>query len=126
MRAKLLFLFAIACSLSFSSTAYALSVYTVPQGGTGWGAFQSNTLLTGNGTTRLATTSIGSGLQLVGGVLSATGGAGSAGNWFTPTSYGNATNTTLGFLQGFTSPASSTIAGAFHLALSNGGLAING
>lgn len=48
------------------------------------------------------------------------------GNWFTPVSYGNATSTTLGFLNGFTSPASSTIAGSFHLGLSNGELAVFG
>jgi hypothetical protein len=35
---------------------------------------------------------------------------------FTPTSYGNATGTTLGLLNGFTSPASSTIAVASTLA----------
>jgi hypothetical protein len=53
------------------------------------------------------------------------GGGGSVGNWFTPVSYGNATSTTLGLLNGFTSPASSTVSGAFHLAGGNGGLALN-
>lgn len=48
------------------------------------------------------------------------------GNWFAPVSYGNATSTTLGFLNGFTSPASSTIAGSFHLGLGNGGLGVFG
>lgn len=46
----------------------------VPQGGTGWGKFDANVLLTGNGTGRLATTSVGSGLSLSNGVLSASGG----------------------------------------------------
>lgn len=41
-----------------------------------WGNIQADTLLTGNGTSRIATTSIGSGLTLSGGVLSATGGNG--------------------------------------------------
>lgn len=39
--------------------------------------------------------------------------------------YGNATSTTLGVLNGFTSPASSTVAGSFHLGLLNGALGIN-
>lgn len=43
-------------------------------GGTGWGNIQTGTLLTGNGTGRLATTTIGSGLNLSGGVLTATAG----------------------------------------------------
>lgn len=36
---------------------YALSISTVPQGGTGWGNIQSSNILVGNGTTRLATSS---------------------------------------------------------------------
>ena len=42
------------------------------------------------------------------------------GNWFTPVSYGNATSTTIGFLNGFLSTASSTFS---HLG--TGGLAVN-
>jgi hypothetical protein len=40
-----------------------------------------------------------------------TGGGGSVGNWFTPTSYGNSTSTTLGFLNGLISNGSTTITG---------------
>lgn len=53
-------------------------ILTVPQGGTGWANIEADTLLTGNGTSKLATTSIGSGLQLSGGVLSTTGSVGEA------------------------------------------------
>ena len=66
--------FIVGVSISLGSIANAaLLPQTVPQGGTGWGDIQANTLLTGNGTGRLATTTIGSGLTLSGGVLTATG-----------------------------------------------------
>ena len=46
---------------------------------------------------------------------------------WTPQSWGNSTSTTLGFLQGFLSTASSTINSTFNLpSLSNGGLAVFG
>lgn len=54
----------------------ALPITQVINGGTGWSNFQINTLLTGNGKNPLATTTVGSGLLLSGGVLSATGGTG--------------------------------------------------
>src|SRR4051812_5443360 len=52
---KLLIAFVVAASLAFSSTAYALSVYTVPQGGTGAGTFSSGRLLYGAGTASVKT-----------------------------------------------------------------------
>jgi len=69
------------------ATAFALPLITfaagtvlpVFGGGTGWGNIQSNTLLTGNGGSALSTTSIGSGLNLSGGVLTAAGGSGGVG-----------------------------------------------
>jgi hypothetical protein len=46
--------------------ASALAVSTVPQGGTGWGALKAGTILLGNGTTRLGTTTAATqGYQLV-------------------------------------------------------------
>lgn len=42
----------------FASNVQALSVYQVIQGGTGWGNIQAGTLLVGNGTDRLATTTL--------------------------------------------------------------------
>lgn len=53
----------------------AATVVSVSRGGTGWGNIESNTLLTGNGTGKLATTTIGSGLTLSGGNLTADAGA---------------------------------------------------
>ena len=52
---------------------FGATLFNVQQGGTGWGNITAGTLLTGNGTGRLATTSIGSGLTLSGGVLTSTG-----------------------------------------------------
>ena len=63
----------------------AFAPISVPAGGTGWVSFQSGTLLTGNGSSRLSTTSVGSGLSLAGGVLSATGGSGNVSTSTTPT-----------------------------------------
>lgn len=71
----------------------ATPALTVPQGGTGWGNIQANTLVTGNGTSKIATTSIGSGLTLAGGVLSATGG--SSGFSTTSSNYWITSTTTL-------------------------------
>src|SRR3990167_3171633 len=65
-------------AILFSSepvSGQALQVLRTSQGGTGWGNITADTLLTGNGTGKLATTTIGTGLNLSGGVLSATGGA---------------------------------------------------
>ena len=69
-------------------------IFLTTQGGTGWGNIQSNTLLTGNGTSRLATTTVGSGLTLSGGVLSASGGSGNV---------ATSTTETSGFLSYWTS-----------------------
>lgn len=49
--------------------------------------------------------------------ISATGGGSSSAPAFTPTSYGASTSTTLAFLQGLFSTASSTFSGALHLPL---------
>ena len=57
---------------SDDARAQAFQIFRVSQGGTGWGNITANTLLTGNGTGKLATTTIGSGLNLSGGVLTAT------------------------------------------------------
>lgn len=70
-------------------------------------------------------TGTGGSLCLSGTCLSAWPSAG-ASFPFTPVSYGNATGTTLGFLNGFVSPASSTVSGSFHLGLSSGALGIFG
>jgi hypothetical protein len=45
-------------------------ILSVARGGTGWGNIQAGTLLTGNGTGALATTTIGSSLQISGSTLS--------------------------------------------------------
>lgn len=42
---------------AFAPIVEALTIYTVPQGGTGWGALQSSNILIGNGTTKIATSS---------------------------------------------------------------------
>jgi hypothetical protein len=120
MLKKIIFSFAI--MFLVTGLARAVSLLTVPQGGTGWGNFQTGTLLTGNGTGRLATTTVGSGLSLSGGVLTATGGAF---DW-TVQSWGNSTTTTIGLLNGFLSTASSTITSALRLSsLTDGGLGVN-
>lgn len=88
-----------------STVNAALLIQTVPQGGTGWGSLQANTLLTGNGTSKIATTSIGSGLSLSGGVLSSTGGGGDP---FTHPAAGQSATTSELWVAGLLSTASST------------------
>src|SRR3990167_1709712 len=73
-----------------------VSVIRVNQGGTGAASFTAGECLKGNGTGAITTGSCGSG----GGEFA-----------WTPTSWGNATSTTLGFHNGFLSTASSTIVG---------------
>lgn len=106
------FLIGLFIGLSFiGTTAYGLSVFTVPQGGTG--ASTLTGCLEGNGT----------------GAITGTGsacGSGSGGvfSW-TVNSWGNSTTSTLGFLNGFLSTASSTISSALRLSsLSQGFLYI--
>src|SRR3989344_1357972 len=78
-----------------SSGALTLaSALAVGSGGTGWSNIVSDTLLTGNGSGALATTTVGSGLSLSGGVLS--------------TSFGTTTANTWTALQSFTLGASTT------------------
>jgi len=84
----------------------ARTVVRVPQGGTGVGLIVTDTLLLGNGTGNIATATIGSGLTLSGGTLTASGGAAFA---WTPYADGVSTSTLLRFDAGFISQASSTI-----------------
>lgn len=90
MKKIILILFLIP-SLSFG----AWQPISVPAGGSGWGNFTAGTLLTGNGTSRLATTTIGSGLTLSGGVLSVSSGGAysttSANYWLTTKTTDNLT-----------------------------------
>lgn len=70
------------------TAAHAITILNVGGGGTGWGfpgGLQAGTLLTGNGINPISTTTIGSGLALVGGVLSATGGSGGGLGWASTT-----------------------------------------
>jgi hypothetical protein len=69
-------------------------VMTVANGGTGWTNIQAGTLLTGNDTGAIATTTIGNGLSLAGGILS--------------TSFGTTTANTFTALQSFMAGASSS------------------
>lgn len=74
--------------------------------------YASSTLLQA-GTLRISGIADGC-LNITSGVVGGTGiacGAGSSDFPFTPTAYGNATSTTLGFLQGFLAIGSSTITG---------------
>src|SRR3990167_6307117 len=87
---------------------------TVPQGGTGWGSLQSNTVLLGNGTGKIGTSTgstNGFVLALENGiptfVSTSSIGSGSTFAW-TPTADGNSTSTRLIFGNGFISQASST------------------
>lgn len=69
------------------SIAYAVGAAPVATGGTGWTAFTANTILLGNGTTRLATTTAGTNgqyLMLFNGVP----------RWVTATSSGSVTSVT--------------------------------
>jgi hypothetical protein len=112
--------------------ASALAVSTIPQGGTGWAAFQSGTVLLGNGTTRLATTTrgnlTGTGITVSGGTNSVLGtgtgltcntasgstfGCLSAADWTTFNSKGSGTLTAVTgtypiISSGGTTPAIST------------------
>lgn len=76
-------------------------ILPVGNGGTGWSNLAAGTLVTGNGSGALATTTIGNGLTLSGGTLS--------------TSFGTTTANTFTALQQFTAGASTTI-----LSVSNG------
>ena|SRR3990167_1416552 len=101
-----------------SSIVGVATVARVPQGGTGWGSLQSNTVLLGNGTGKIATSTgstNGFVLALESGVptfvsTSSIGSSGSAFAW-TPTADGNSTSTRLIFGNGFISQASSSFSG---------------
>src|SRR3990167_4061892 len=88
---------------------------TVPQGGTGWGSLQSNTVLLGNGTGKIGTSTgstNGFVLALEAGIptfvsTSSIGSSGAPFAW-TPTADGNSTSTRLIFGNGFISQASYT------------------
>ena len=72
----------------------------VGNGGTGWSNIVSGTLLTGNGSGALSTTTVGNGLSLSAGVLS--------------TSFGTTTANTWNALQQFTGGASSTLLSVYN------------
>lgn len=80
---SLLCLAAFLGSFTLSMAATCTSIFVGGTGvcyGTGYtGGFTSGTLLTGNGSSPIATTTVGSGLSLSGGVLTATGGGGTPG-----------------------------------------------
>jgi hypothetical protein len=69
-------------------------ILSVANGGTGWANIQANTLLTGNGSGAVATTTIGNGLSLAGGILT--------------TTFGTTTANTFTALQQFAAGASSS------------------
>lgn len=56
---------AIALLFVSASSAYALSIFQVPQGGTGWGNIQANSIPYGNGTGALSTTTQGTAGQVL-------------------------------------------------------------
>lgn len=99
-----------------SSNVSGVTLVRVPQGGTGWGNIQANTVLYGNGTGKIATTTgstNGYVLSLVSGVptfVASSSGSGAPFAW-TPTADGNSTSTRLIFGNGFISQASSTFSG---------------
>jgi hypothetical protein len=130
---KSLLAFVIGIFIGAPLYASALSVYTVPQGGTGAGTFSSSKLLYGAGTGPLqsvaTTTASCSGnascspFTIIGSspvTISASGGGGS--DAFTHPSYGgSATTSLLTFSGGLLSTASSTFTSSLHLsALLNG------
>jgi len=97
-----------------SSIVGVATMARVPQGGTGWGSLQSNTVLLGNGTGKIGTSTgstNGFVLALEAGiptfVSTSSIGSGSPFAW-TPTADGNSTSTRLIFGNGFISQASST------------------
>jgi hypothetical protein len=100
---------------------YAVSASPTNFGGTGTST-PSGILYGDNGaTTHLNTVTIGSGCTFITGTLSCAGTGGGGTFPFTPQSYGVSTSTTVGFLNGLFSTASSTFGGSFYLpALSTG------
>src|SRR3990167_8436764 len=102
------------------------SLVRVPQGGMGWASLEANSVLLGNGTSRIATTSAGTNgfiLSLAGGVPTWVASSSITGLPFpfTPTADGNSTSTRLIFGNGFISQASSTISNALRI---DGGLTL--
>lgn len=109
----------------FALPLIAFAQFTTQQGGTG--TTTPSGILYGNNTLHLQTVTIGSGCTFTTGTLACAGTGGAGSFPFTSVIGYNSTSTTLGFLNGFFSTASSTISGPFHLnALSNGGLAVFG
>src|SRR3990167_7625619 len=90
--------------LGFAIPTYGATILYPGSGGTGTSTPPSYGQLlvgTASGVYQLQATS----------TLGITASGDGIGNWFTPVSYGNSTSTTLGFLNGFLSTASSTIVG---------------
>lgn len=119
------YLIGLAIGLSFcASTAYALVTYQTVQGGTGTSTPSGIIYGDDGATTHLNTVTIGSGCTFTGGTLSCPGTGGGTFP-FTPQSYGVSTTTTVGFLNGLFSTASSTFSDPFFLpTLSQGTLNI--
>lgn len=114
-------------SFSGAGALSLASALTVPNGGTGWVNIQSNTILLGNGTSRLATSSQGTNGQVWGWTNGAMG-------WVaTSTSVSAGTTNTWTAHQIFTSlfsalatTTNATTTGSFYLtALSAGGLGVD-
>lgn len=112
--------------LLIGTPVFALSIFTVFQGGTGRSTLPASQLIYGNGLNpvgSVATTSVtcsGSttctSFTAIGGApitISSTAGTGDFP--FTVNTWGNSTTSTLGFLNGFLSTASSTISSALRL-----------
>lgn len=112
--------------LLIGTPVFALSIFTVFQGGTGRSTLPASQLIYGNGLNpvgSVATTSVtcsGSttctSFTAIGGApitISSTAGTGDFP--FTVNSWGNSTTSTLGFLNGFLSTASSTISAPLRL-----------
>jgi len=120
----------VALSLIITTRAFAqvlgadLRVFTVPQGGTGWPSIQSGTVIYGNGTNRVSTTTAGTAgqvLMLSNGIptwASTTTTAGDGvGNWFTPSTFGptavSATTTAIRSTNGLMASSTSYLTSLF-------------
>lgn len=100
---------------------------SVARGGTGWGNIAAGTLLTGNGTGAVATTTIASSLQLSGGSLALN--VSNANVWTGLQRFGNATSTNLESINQFARTIQSTSTNALALRTnlsSTAGLTIGG
>jgi hypothetical protein len=133
MKIFLYTIFGVLLAIGFSVYASA-PIIQIINGGTGQSSFTANQLHYGNfGQVATTTVSCGTGLSCTGftvigsSPISITNTVSASVFPFTVNSWGNSTTTTLGFLNGFISTASSTISSTLNLpALSNGGLGVYG